>query len=118
MIYQIILQLVMSSRVSDFLTHDEEGSKCSQHLVINIRKRTLPMIRFIVMHWMLPLILNDHVVYDHEAVITSHILSSDQVKAGYQTIQIELGAHQMPARYPSCKPPSTEQIKLFFRSRV
>jgi hypothetical protein len=74
MLHRIILQLVMSVGVSDFLTPGEKSSKCGRHIVINMCKRTHPFIWFSVKHWKFPLALDDHVVqYDH-------------VRAGYQTM--------------------------------
>jgi hypothetical protein len=64
MLHQIILQLAMGICISDFLTHGKKGSKCGGHLVINSRKRTLSVIRFRVIHRMLPLTLNNHVMHD------------------------------------------------------
>jgi hypothetical protein len=46
MLHQIVLQLAMGICISDFLTHGKKDSKCGGHLVINIRKRILSVIRF------------------------------------------------------------------------
>ena len=65
MLDQVIGQLMMSSLVSDFLTHGQESGPLSRNLVIDIRKRTLLEKRLIIVHRICALILNDHVVHDH-----------------------------------------------------
>src|SRR3954467_12084044 len=54
--------------VSDLLTHVEVGCPISRYLMINNCKRPLVEIWFRVIHWILFLALNDHVVQDDTTI--------------------------------------------------
>jgi hypothetical protein len=43
-------------------------SKCGEHVMTKSRKRTLPVIWFRVIHQMLPLTLNNHVMHDDTCI--------------------------------------------------
>src|SRR4051812_10681383 len=68
---QIILQLLMHCRISNLLTHGNEGRLDWRHLVTRIGKRSMSVVWLVLLdqtHWVLPLILNDYVVQDHTTV--------------------------------------------------
>jgi hypothetical protein len=57
--------------VSDLLTYGDEGSLGWRHLVIRLCKRSLSVVWLVLLdqtHWVLPLILNDHVVQGHTTI--------------------------------------------------
>src|SRR3954453_13204339 len=61
----------MHRRISDLLTHGHECSPGWSHLMIRLGKRTMSVVWLVLLeqtHWILPLILNDHVVQDHTTV--------------------------------------------------
>src|SRR5215216_5818021 len=55
----------------DLLTHGDEGRPGWRHLMIRLGKRSLSVVWLVLLdqtHWILSLILNDHVVQDHTTV--------------------------------------------------
>jgi hypothetical protein len=68
MLYEFILQLSMNIDVTDFYMHGEKIIKLCRHLVINLRKRFLPLVRTNMLGLSLAVILNDHVVHDHTSL--------------------------------------------------
>jgi hypothetical protein len=51
----------------------------------------------IIMHWIIVLILDDHIVHDNTSI---HDLPHMSCQEGYQIIENTVGANQMPAQHP------------------
>jgi hypothetical protein len=58
----------MSICISEYYVHDEKIGKICKHIVINSGKRTLKIIRIIIVGRMLVLTLDDHVVHANASI--------------------------------------------------
>jgi hypothetical protein len=68
-LYEIILQLLMSIRVTNFYMHTHEINEIHGHLVIDIRKKALTLIETnIAICLSLAVTLDDYVVHDHTII--------------------------------------------------
>jgi hypothetical protein len=68
MLYDIKLQLSVNSGVTDFCMHSEESNKLCRHLMVNLHKRTLPLVETNMPGLSLAVILDDHVMHDHTSL--------------------------------------------------